>query len=109
VLTSSVQLGRAAMSLGDLDEADEVYDAALALATGRIGDRDVPLLHDAGIVAARRGEPERAVELWRRCAAATGREVGPGGAWVVLSARGLRWYPLMAAGHLARLRGDDEA
>ena len=108
-LSASVNLGRACMALGDYDEAATTYDRALAIAEPRIGDRIVPLLHDAGIAAVRRHDLGRARALWTRCAAAADRDLGRTGGWVLLTARGLRWYPLMAAGHLARMDGDLEA
>ncbi|HEY3020194.1 MAG TPA: BTAD domain-containing putative transcriptional regulator, partial [Solirubrobacteraceae bacterium] len=110
LLSASVNLGRAAMALGDYDEAARAYQRALAAAGDRIGDRVVPLLHDLGVVEVRRGALDRAADLWTRCAEAADRDLGTTGGWVLLTARGLRWYPLLAAGHLARMRGDsDEA
>src|SRR4051794_6579953 len=106
VLSASVNLGRAAISLGDYDEAQRAYERALAIAGDRIGDRIAPLLHDLGVVEVRRGALDRAAALWERCADAADRDVGTSGGWGLLTARGLRWYPLLAAGHLARLRGD---
>src|SRR4051794_33563334 len=108
LLSACVNLGRAAISLGDYDDAAAAYERALAAAGDRIGDRVVPLLHDLGVVEVRRGNLARAVELWSRCAECADRDMGTSSGWVLLTARGLRWYPLMAAGHLARARGDDD-
>ena len=106
LLSASVTLGRAATALGAYDEAARAYERALAAAGDRIGDRVVPLLHDLGVVEVRRGAPERAAALWARCAEAADRDLGTTGGWVLLTARGLRWYPLLAAGHLAGMRSD---
>jgi predicted ATPase/DNA-binding SARP family transcriptional activator len=105
-LMASLNLSRSAMALGMYAEAAVVCDDALALAEGRIGDRIVPVLHDAGVAELRRGRLHRALGLWERCAERADREMGVTGGWVMLTARGLRWYPLMAAGHLARASGE---
>ena len=109
-LTASVNLGRSCLALDANDEAAAVLGDALAAAEGRIGDRVLPLLHDLGLAEARRGRLDAAAEHWARCTEAADRDLGTTGGWVMLTAAGLRWYPLMGAGHLARLQGrTDEA
>jgi predicted ATPase/DNA-binding SARP family transcriptional activator len=107
VLTAAVNLGRVDRALGSYDEAARALERALEVGEARVPGRLGPLLHDFGVVQLRREQFDHAAELWQRCTEVAGSPSATGG-WVLLTGPAERWYAVMAAGHLARLDGEDE-
>jgi predicted ATPase/DNA-binding SARP family transcriptional activator len=105
VLTAAVNLARVDRALGAYDEAARVLERALEIGEQRVPARLGPLLHDFGLVQLRREQFDHAAELLQRCTEVAAASAG--GGWVLLSGPAERWYAQMAAGHLARLDGDD--
>jgi tetratricopeptide (TPR) repeat protein len=105
LLTSSVNLARVEVALGAYDAAAETLGRALRIGEERVPQRVGPILHDLGLVELRRARFDRAAALWRRCTELAELPAGSSG-WVLLSGPAERWYGRMAAGHLARMDGD---
>ena len=106
LLVASVNLARVDVALGAYDDAAAVLARAVEVGEERVPGRLGPLLHEYGLVELRRERFDHAAELWQRCVELGERQASSGG-WVLLTGPAERWYALMAAGHLARIDGDD--
>ena len=96
----AADLAQAAVMAGREDEAIAACEHALSLAPERpLGERNTHLLHEAAVIAARAGRPDRAARLAAAANTASRRDpvaIGP-------------WHAPAAAGDLAMMAGEPAA